>query len=155
MDDELQRFLAHAVMLESAAVEGYALLAARMRELAQPELAALFRQLGDYSQLHRDDVMRRFQQEVGDALVAVEDYCWPDGTPPENPRRIEAGAGSTAIAVLQQALQLEQAACDYYVDIAGTASSSQVQELAHGFAEEEAEHVAALERWIARLGGGA
>jgi rubrerythrin len=151
MIDDLRRFLAHAVMLESNAVEGYAVLAARMRQIGETELAALFRKLGDYSQLHRDDVMRRFEDEVGEALVTIDDYQWPDGVPPENPRAIEAAAGTSTRSVLQQALRLEQAACDYYVAVAGQSADGEVQELAQSFAEEEAEHVAALEQWIARL----
>jgi rubrerythrin len=151
MIDSLRRFLAHAVMLESSAVEGYALLAAQMREREQPALAELFRTLGDFSQLHRDETMHRFEAEVGHALVHIDDYHWPDGSPPENPKLIDVGPGMTPRRALEEALKLEQAACDYYVGVAGQTRDAQVQELAQTFAEEEAEHVAALERWIERL----
>jgi rubrerythrin len=151
MIDDVTLFLAHAVRLEADAAETYERLAGQMQERANISVAELFRQFAGYSRQHLAEAQARAVRESGAMPVLAEtDYLWPDGRSPETPapqdlRRL------TVRGALLMALDTERHACDFYAAIAGQTRSAEVQELAQEFAEEEAEHVEALERRLARL----
>jgi rubrerythrin len=151
MIDDVALFLAHAVRLEADAAETYDRLAMQMEERANVSVAALFRKLGGYSYQHLGEARERASRETGRVLeLAPEEYRWPDGRSPETPQPGELQR-LTVRGALEMALATERRACDFYATIAGQTRSDAVQELAQEFAEEEAEHVEALERWLARL----
>lgn len=151
MIDDVALFLAHAVRLEADAALTYERLAEQMEERANVSVAALFRQFAAYSRQHLGEAQARAIRETGAVPeLAPEAYRWPDGRSPETPavadlRRL------TVRGALLLALETERQACDFYAAVAGQTHSEPVQELAQEFAEEEAEHVAALERRLARL----
>lgn len=151
MIDDVALFLAHAVRLEADAAETYERLAGQMQERANISVAELFRQFAGYSRQHLAEAEARAVREAGAVPALAEaDYRWPDGRSPETPapqdlRRL------TVRGALLMALDTERHACDFYAAVAGQTRSAAVQELAQEFAEEEAEHVEALERRLARL----
>jgi rubrerythrin len=151
MLDDVALFLAHAVRLEADAAETYERLALQMDERANVSVATLFRKFAGYSRQHLGEARERAAEEPGGVLeLAPEEYFWPDGHSPETPMPDDL-KGLTVRGALELALETERRACDFYSAVAGQTVSADVQELAQEFAEEEAEHVEALERWLDRL----
>lgn len=153
MIDDVALFLTYAVKLEADAAETYERLGAQMEERANISVAALFRRFAGYCRQHLAEARERAAREAGGVLdLAPQDYRWPDGRSPEAPAAIDIHQ-LTVRAALEMALETERNACDFYSAVAGQTRSQQVQELAQEFAEEEAEHVEALEHWLGRLDG--
>lgn len=151
MIDDVAMFLAHAVRLEADAAETYERLALQMEERTNVTVAALFRKFAGYSRQHLGEARARAAREAGGVLeLAPEEYRWPDGCSPETPAPADIQR-LTVRSALEMALATERSACDFYSAVAGQTRSTEVQELAQEFAEEEAEHVEALERWLGRL----
>jgi rubrerythrin len=154
MIDDLPEFLAHAVRLEANAAEGYDWLAGYMQDQGNVEAAALFRKLGEFSRLHLAETQERYRQLVGEFVdLPGREWRWPDAHSPENPRSVTPARTIATRQAIQLALGLERDACDFYSSVANQTVNPQVQELAQTFAEEEAEHVQHLERWLARMAG--
>lgn len=152
MIEQLPQFLATAVRLEADAQRGYSVLAVRMRQLGQAEVASTFERLGELSRLHLEETSRRLRAVTGpEPEHATSVIVWPDGDSPEDPLSRNAAAVASPRAALELALALERAACDYYSMIANQSRDPAVQELAQTFAEEESEHVDHLQRWLARI----
>lgn len=152
MIDDLTEFLDHAVRLEANAAEGYAWLAVYMDSEDNVEAAALFRKLGEFSRMHLAETQQRYRTLVGEFVDLPErDWCWPDGDSPENPRATQPPRTIATRQAIELALGLERDACDFYSSVANQTLNAAVQELAQAFAEEEAEHVGHLERWLSRL----
>lgn len=151
MLDDVALFLAHAVRLESDAAETYERMALQMEARANVSVAKLFRKFAGYSRQHLGEARERAAREPGGVPeLAAEDYLWPDGHSPETPLPGDLQR-LTVRGALELALETERRACDFYSAVAGETRSADVQELAQEFAEEEAEHVEALERWLERL----
>lgn len=151
MIDDVGTFLAHAIRLEADAAETYDQLAGQMEERANVSVAELFRKFAGYSRQHLAEARERAVRETGSVpQLGPGQYRWPDGRSPETPMP-EDVYRLTVRSALELALRTERAACDFYSAVAGQTGSMLVQELAHEFAEEEAEHVEALERWLQRL----
>jgi rubrerythrin len=92
------------------------------------------------------------QRELGKVYQdRLDDIIWPDQWSPENPLAHADLDGITPRKAIETALETERRACDFYSMIAGQTRSERVQELAQEFAEEEAEHVEHLERWLGKL----
>lgn len=152
MIDDVAVFLAHAVRLEGDAAATYEQLARQMEERANISVAELFRRFSGYCRQHLGEARERAIRETGRVPeLAPEDYRWPDGYSPETAQPDDLQK-LTVRGALELALETERRACDFYAAVAGQTRSEVVQELAQEFAEEEAEHVEALERWLARLG---
>ena len=151
MIDDVALFLAHAVRLEADAAETYERLALQMEARANVSVAALFHQFAGYCRQHLAEARALATREAGGVLeLKPEEYRWPDGHSPETPRPADLQR-LTVRGALEVALDTERSACDFYSAVAGQTRSDEVQELAQEFAEEEAGHVEALERWLARL----
>ncbi len=152
MIHDLERFLRCAAMLESDAADGYDQLAKKMNEIGDDEVTALFAKFGEFSRLHHKEVREIQQRELGKVFEdRLGDVLWPDQWSPENPLAQAELDGITPKKAIETALETERRACDFYSMIAGQTRSDRVQELAQEFAEEEAEHVEHLERWLGRL----
>lgn len=151
MIDDVARFLAHAIRLEADAAETYERLALQMEERANVSVSALFRKFAGYSRQHLAEARERAAREAGAVPeLAPDAYRWPDRRSPETPAPTDIQR-LTVRGALEMALATERSACDFYSAVAGQTRSQEVQELAQEFAEEEAEHVEALERWLQRL----
>lgn len=154
MIDSLEGFLRAAATLEADAAEGYARLAASMTEEGNTEVAALFSRFGEFSKLHLAEVREVQKRELGRIFEdSLENLSWPDSHSPESPLAHAELDGITPRSAIETALETERGACDFYSAVAGQTRSSRVQELAQEFAEEEAEHVSHLERWLDTMAG--
>ncbi|MFW5926552.1 MAG: ferritin family protein [Wenzhouxiangella sp.] len=152
MIDRLELFLRCAAALEADAAEGYSRLGETMNERGNREVAALFMKFGEFSRLHLAEVHEIQQRELGRTFGdSVEGLTWPDGFSPEDPLAVAQLEGITPQGAIETALETERRACDFYSAVAGQTRSARVQELAQAFAEEEAEHVAHLERWLENM----
>ncbi|MGE5506477.1 MAG: ferritin-like domain-containing protein [Actinomycetota bacterium] len=142
-------FLAHAIAMETEAAERYDELADVMEVHNNPEVAALFRQMAEYSRLHGASVVKRAEGHDLPRLKSWE-YRWNTPEPPE------VGGGEcahylmTSYHALEFALENERRGQEFYAGCASTTSDAEIRRMATEMAAEEAEHVEELERWLAR-----
>ena len=147
MSYTLPEFLAHAIALESEAAERYLELADMMEAHRNDEVSALFRDMVRFSQMHRDEIKARVGSIELPQLRSWE-YRWR--APPE------VGGDEAFDYMLEQYHSLQYArgnevrAMEYYRSVAMLATDADIKRLSTEFANEEAEHVAALDKWIAR-----
>ena len=146
MDYTLPEFLAHALALEHEAAERYRELAELMSAHGNREVWALFRDMVHFSTLHHDDIQRR----VGDIelpRLQRSDYRWT----PEAGLEASYEQLSDPFRALQYARENEVRAMEYYSSVGQSATDPDVRRLAAEFAGEEADHVDALDDWLAHL----
>lgn len=150
MPNDIATFLAHAVALEREAAERYAELADTMEVHNNAEVAALFRKLSDFSKLHLDEVQAI---AAGYDLPTLKpwQYQWQDGESPEAVPSDRAHYMMTPYHCLHLALFNEKKGHAYYADQAHRAIDPEVKNYAQLFANEEAEHVVMLEKWVATV----
>jgi rubrerythrin len=145
MSYALPEFLAHAVALEQEAADRYLELADMMEAHRNDAVSAVFRSMVRFSQMHCDSIKLRVGSAVLPQLKSWE-YRWR--SPPE----VGGEEGFDYLIEPYNALKYARAnelrAMQYYRDAAGGATDPGVQRLAAEFANEEGEHVAALDRWI-------
>lgn len=147
--DDIYLFLAHAVRLEADAASRFDELADTMATFGNAEVESFFRQMATFSRQHLGEAKARSGFRPLPELTADE-YQWPDGTSPET----SAWTGVDGLMGVEDALQLalasEREGHAFYATIAATTTNPRVRAMAEEFAAEEAEHVAELERWVAR-----
>ncbi len=143
----LPEFLAHAVALEHEAAERYLELADMMEAHRNDAVAALFRDMVHYSRLHHNSIVERARSVALPALRPSE-FRWR--RPPEAGGEEAFDPTLDAHSALRYARENEVRAMDYYTDVGLNASDAEVRRLAAEFAGEEAEHVDALDEWLAR-----
>lgn len=155
MRDSLEQFLRCAARLEADAAEGYDTLAEVIDGRKFAEVQALFTRFAGFSRMHMEEVLEIQRRELAKVYEVDDDrFEWPEKFSPENPLAIVDLEGITPEKALEYALEVERRACDFYSHLAGRTRSSRVQELAQEFAEEEAEHVEHIERWLTRTRSG-
>lgn len=144
-------FLAHALELEMEAAERYDELADSMTAHNNPEVAKLFHELAGYSRRHMDEV-KRIAADFGPIpKVAPWEFNW--GNTAESPEAASwEGAHYLMKAhhALKLALMGEIQGNKYYEGVAGETKDPEVARLAREFAEEEAGHVALVQKWLER-----
>jgi len=146
--NEVERFLAHAVQLERDAARRYEDLAASMATDGNRELKEFFDRMAGFSRKHLAQATARAGfREMPD--LAPHEYDWPDGTAPETAGWEGVDALMSAQEALALALVSERRGHAYYAAIAATTADPEVRVLAREFEEEEAAHVAELEKRIA------
>ncbi|MTV32321.1 rubrerythrin [Rhodoblastus acidophilus] len=144
----VEEFLAYAIRLEQEAAERFGELADVMQSAGNGETAKLFRQLSDYSRLHLGDAKARAgYREVPELLPAA--FEWPDFESPEKAAIWGADPMIGKGEALEIALEAEQAGYDFYKNVLDTTTDPEIKALAAEFVEEEAGHVAELQKWIA------
>lgn len=148
MNYTLPEFFAHALALEREAADRYRELAELMDAHGNREVWALFRDMVHFSTLHHDDIQRR----VGDIdlpTLKPWEYRWT--TPPEAGGEASYEHLSDPYKALQYARENEVRAMEYYSSVGQSAEDADVRRLASEFAGEEADHVDALDDWLAHL----
>lgn len=145
--DSVEDFLAHSIRLEEEAALRFGQLADAMATAGNREVSRLFRRLSDYSRMHLGDARARagFRQIP---QLAAGDFQWPDIESPEAAAIWAADPFIGREQALEVALAAERAGLDYYRGVFEATRDPEVRVLAKEFAEEEAQHVAELERWI-------
>lgn len=141
-------FLAHAIQLERDAADRFGQLADAMASSGNREVAALFRQLAGYSQLHLADARERagFRNIPN---LRPEDFEWPDAESPESAAIWAADPLIGPDEALETALDAEMAGLNYYSSVLANATDPEVIAFAREFADEESGHVEQLKLWIA------
>ena len=147
--EDINVFLAHAVELEREAARRYEELAENMHAYGNAEIEKFFRQMAVFSRKHLALAVERGGFHELPALAA-EEYDWPDGVSPEQFDWIGVDSMIDAGNVLQLALDGERRGQEFYAGIAATTDDPEVRIMAREFADEESEHVAILEKWVAR-----
>lgn len=143
-------FLAHAVALETEAGERYDELADAMEVHNNREVAALFRQMSEFSRRHAAEVTGRAAALQPLPRLKSWEYRWDSPQPPESGDSGDTHYLMAPRHALRFALANERRGWEYYNHLAITAPDAEVRALAAEFAAEEAGHVATLERWLDR-----
>ncbi|MCZ7563338.1 MAG: ferritin family protein [Burkholderiales bacterium] len=147
MSYTLPEFLAHAIAMEEEAAERYLELADMMEAHRNDDVSAVFRDMHRYSIMHRDAIRAR----VGDTeLPKLKSWQYRWRTPPEMGDEDAFDYLLDAYNALQYARTNELRAMEYYRSVVGETDDAEVRRLADEFADEEREHVEALDKWIGR-----
>ncbi|MDK9721378.1 MAG: ferritin family protein [Rhodospirillales bacterium] len=147
--DDVGEFLAHALALENEAAARYDELADAMETHNNKEVAALFKQMADFSRKHASEVAAR-ATNVDVPHLAPWEFRWPGNEPPESADFDSSHYLMTPYHVLQVALRNEGRGQEFYAQVAAITRNDEVRKLAATFALEEATHVAELEKWFKR-----
>ena len=147
--EDINLFLAHAVELEREAARRYEELADNMRTDGNATVEKFFRKMAAFSRKHLGLAIERGGFRQVPALTADE-YVWPDGISPEQFDWIGVDCMIDTKNALELALDGERRGHAFYAGIASSTTDPEVKIMAREFAEEEAEHVAELEKWIGR-----
>jgi len=149
--EDVNVFLAHAVELEREAARRFEELAESMRADSNLEVEKFFRQMAIFSRKHLAQAMERGGFHKLPALAAKE-YVWPDGVSPEQFDWIGVDSMMDVGTALGIAVNGERRGFAFYAGVAVNTHDPEVKAMAKEFADEEAEHVAMLEKWIVRYG---
>lgn len=145
----VEMFLGYSIKVEEEAALHFDELAEAMETCGNDEVAKLFRQFAGYSRLHWEEAKSKAgARDISPRLP--DEHMWPNL---ETPEQTSLWAGDPSMSrrdALKAALLGERNGFDFYHHIAETARDADIRALAKEFANEEAEHVAILERWIAR-----
>ncbi|EHR69871.1 hypothetical protein BurJ1DRAFT_0998 [Burkholderiales bacterium JOSHI_001] len=145
--NDVERFLAHAVQLERDAARRYEELSAAMATEGNRELKTFFARMAHYSRLHLAQASARSGFRDLPPLKPGE-FEWPEGTSPETADWVGVDAQMDGLDALHLALEGERRGHAYYATMAATTTDAELRAIATEFADEEAEHVAELEKLI-------
>lgn len=150
MTTEVATFLAHALAMENEAADRYDELADTMEIHNNPAVAELFRQMAAFSRRHAESVAERAARHDLPALKSWQ-YRWNTFEPPEVGAIEGTHYRMTPHHALSFALDNERRGRDFYAARAKDGANGELRRLAAEMAEEEAAHVAELERWLERV----
>jgi rubrerythrin/ferredoxin len=145
----VEDFYGYAAKVEEDAAVHYEELAASMKAIGNQDIADFFLELADYSRQHLSQV-KAYASKIDEKLRLPAHFTWPHHFTPEN---TEVWAGDPVLSrldALKAGLQGEKRGYEYYYVVADTSEIPEVVTKAKEFLMEEAEHIAVLERWIAR-----
>ncbi|CCQ72395.1 ferritin family protein [Magnetospira sp. QH-2] len=145
--DSLEELLVHAIALEEEAVERYEEMADSLETHNNMETAELLRRLAGYGRKHAAE-MRERAEGLTLPHIAPWDYKWGTEDSPETAALEDAHYLMTPYHAMLIAHRAESNARGFYAGVAATSRNESVAKLAQEFADEEAEHVALLEKWI-------
>jgi rubrerythrin len=152
--EDVNLFLVHAIQLERDAARRFEDLMHAMESVGNREVENLFKRLGEFSRRHLESAMAR--GGFRDLPVLSEDqFEWPEGLTPEAARWTGVDSTVDALRALELALAGERSGYQYYAAVASKTRDPEVARMAQAFAAEESQHVAELERWVARSTKGA
>jgi rubrerythrin len=145
--DDVNVFLAHAIQLERDAARRFEDLMHSMQTIESRQVANLFRRLGEFSRLHLSDALSRGGFRTV-PVISPSQFEWPQGVTPEAADWCGVDGALDELGALELALAGERRGHAYYEAVAKQTTDPEVAAFAARFAEEEATHVAELERWI-------
>ena len=147
MSHALPEFLAHALAMEQEAAERYLELADMMESHHNDAVSGVFRDMCRYSEMHRDSIRARVGAIELPTLRSWQ-YRWR--TPPEVGDEDGFNYLMEPYHALKYARGNEVRSMKYYRSVALETQDPELQRLANEFAEEEREHVLALDQWLAQ-----
>ncbi len=144
-----ERLLAHAMAIETEAVDGYEELADQMEVHNNPEVAAFFRKMAEIEGKHVANV----EQLCGDTElphISPWDMDWSDDESPEGPKHNDdVHYLMTPYHAIELAIRGEQRAADFFARVADSAHApDDVRQLARELADDEVAHVNLLKEWL-------
>ena len=144
MTPPIQEFFTQALRLECAAERAYRQLVELVVAQGQLDAMEFFHQMAEYSREHREAIMQ--QAGIADLPdLAAGGACAGVG---EVPRGEPAAPPADLDAAMALALAAEQNGVAFYEATARTAADPEVRTLAESFAEEERQHVQALQHFM-------
>lgn len=150
MTRKVALFLAHAIALEVEAGERYEELADVMEVHNNPDVAALFRQMSEFSHKHAASVRERAEAFQPLPKLKSWEFRWNTPEPPEVGDFTATHYLMTPFHALQFALANERRGWEYYNNAATDPADAEVRAMAREFADEEADHVRELEGWLVK-----
>jgi len=144
----MAELLAHALVIELEAVQSYLDLAAQMQEVGNNPVAELFAKMAEYEQEHANKI-REQAGNIKMPELAPWEYRWPGLEPPENIDTAGIHYLMTPYQALKLALDNELSAMAFFEGGSNGNSEFRVRSLAEEFAEDERQHVAWMEEWLA------
>lgn len=147
---KLEEFLAHSVELESEAQERYLELADTMAAHHNREVADFFRRMAMEASNHLREVSGLASGLTLPPLKPWE-FSWPGEEPPETASYEALHYRMSLRQAIELALANERAAEAFYRSVANSSEDAETARVATGFADEELEHAAALEKLLASL----
>ncbi len=149
-ETELANFLAHSLELESEAQQRYGELAESMAGHRNEPVADFFRRMATEAEHHLQEVAELAGDMALPQLKAWE-FDWPEAEAPETSSYEALHYRMSLHQAMQLALENERAAERYYRHFANSSDDPGTASVATGFADEELQHAAALERMLAEL----
>ncbi|MBR9971540.1 ferritin-like domain-containing protein [Magnetospirillum sulfuroxidans] len=145
----VEEFLVYAARLEQEAALRFDELADAAGSFDNTEVSGFFRQMAEYSRMHLEEARKRGGfRDLPD--MAPGDYDWPQLESPEAAAIWAADPQMDVAMALSVALDAETNGLAFYQGVLDRTSDPEIKAMAAEFVEEEAEHVAAIQRWIAR-----
>lgn len=146
---DVNEFLAYAIRLEEMAAARFTELGDAMDSFGNDEVRDLFRKMAHFSRLHLQEARDRANfREIPE--IPPDAFEWPGMEPPETTAYEGADPQLGPARALELALESEKSGHAFYADIARNTKDPEIRMMAEEFEQEEAQHVAELERWIAR-----
>jgi rubrerythrin len=148
--DDIDLFLAHAAQLERDAARRFEDLMHSMQTAGNREVEALFRRLAELSRKHLQAATARGGFRSLPELSPA-DFQWPEGVTPEAAGWHGVDYELDVMGALELALAGERSGHAYYEAVLRGTRDPEVARMAQSFTDEEAQHVAELQQWIARF----
>jgi Rubrerythrin. len=146
----VEEFLVYAARLEQEAALRFDELADAAKSFENQEVAEFFRQMAHFSRLHLEEARKRGGfRDLPE--MSPGQFQWPDEESPEAAAIWGADPNMDVTQAMDLALEAEKRGLAFYADVLAKTDDPEIRVLAREFVEEEAEHVRAIERWIARL----
>lgn len=146
----LHEIMAQALAMEREAAARYTELADMLEEHNNRDVAALFRTMAGYEAHHADQIMAEMGWKEDPAVPHQTGY-WPDFEAPETAPVDGVHYLMQPWHALQLALTAERRAEAFFAVLARLAISEPVRRAALQMQAEEAEHVALVQAWIAKV----
>lgn len=145
----VEEFLVYAARLEQEAALRFDELADAAGAFENSEVAGFFRQMADYSRMHLEEARKRGGfHDLPE--IAPGEFDWPQLESPEAAAIWAADPQMDVASALRVALDAENNGLAFYQGVLDSTDDPEIKAMAAEFVEEEAEHVAAIKRWIAR-----
>ena len=144
----MAELLVHALVVELEAVQSYKDLAAQMEQCGNKEVAELFQKMAVLEAEHAQTI-REKSGDIELPELAPWEYRWAGVESPETIDLAGIHYLMTPHQALQLALENEKNAKEFFEEAAKGATDARVRELAAEFAEDERQHVAWMEDWLA------
>ncbi len=145
----MAELLVHALVIEMEAVQSYKELAEQMRDCGNNEVAGLFEKMSALEAEHAEKI----REKAGDLELpelAPWEYRWAELESPETIDLAGIHYLMTPHHALKLALENELGAMAFFEVIANGQVDEKVRSLAKEFAEDERQHVAWMQDWLAK-----
>ncbi|MEO8545504.1 MAG: ferritin family protein [Betaproteobacteria bacterium] len=146
----LEAFMAQALAMEFEAVERYSTFADAMETHNNLEVAAMFRTMAGYETKHAEQIMKDMGWTTAPA-ASTAPVAWTGFDAPETAPIDAVHYLMQPWHALQLALAAEQRAEAFFGALAAAATSDSVRKAALQLQAEEAEHVALVRAWMAKV----